>query len=299
MRTTRLALSVAVLTLAACGAEPVGRLPSLAATVKHAIADRYATGSPATPGPADGALEYRLFQLDDAAHEGEVTAASCDAVDEELAGVCADLYAQGAVASCGYTTSFFYAHVTPRCAVRFETWRPDDNGPVHDVHVLDFAGTPLEGPVPGCGNGALDGAEACDDGNHESWDGCDANCNQEEFQGCEHVIEEIYQRAGIARVAADEWDGPRSHLMVNHGARALEALDQQSCDEAIETAAEVCNELTTQMPFVSWCQPAGQFHDEAGEPACSIRLQVWFHQLDYEFGVFTTSLPGLLAFTIR
>ncbi len=112
MRVTTLALSLAVCALTACGAEPVGRLPSLAATVKHAITD------PTPPGPTDGALEYRLFQLDDAAHEGEVTATSCDAVDEELAGVCADLYEQGAVASCGYTTSFFYAHVTPRCAVR-------------------------------------------------------------------------------------------------------------------------------------------------------------------------------------
>lgn len=293
MRATTIALPIAVCALAACGAEPVGRLPSLAATVKHAITD------PTPPGPVDGALEYRLFQLEDAALEGDVTAESCDAVDMELSTVCADLYEQGAVSSCGYTTSFFYAHVTPRCAVRFETWRPNDTGQVHDVHVLDFAGAPLEGPVPGCGNGVLDGVEACDDGNHEGFDGCDANCNQEEFQGCEHVIEEVYQRAGIAIVAADEWDGPRSHLMVNRGARALDQLDQQGCDDAIETATEVCNELTTQMPFVSYCQPMGQFHDEAGEPVCSIRLQVWFNQLDYGFGVFTTGLPGLLAFTIR
>ncbi|MBI1945296.1 MAG: hypothetical protein HYS27_06355 [Deltaproteobacteria bacterium] len=296
MRITLLAptvLAVALCALAACGADPVGELPSVAATVKDAITD------PKRPGPDDGSLEYRVFQLEDAALDGDVSAASCDAVDAELAQVCADLYAEGTVASCGYTTSFFYAHVTPRCAVRFESWRQSDTGPIHDVHVLDFAGTPLEGPVPGCGNGVLDEAEACDDGNHEAWDGCDANCNQEEFQGCEHVIEDVYQRAGVARVAADEWDGPRSHLMVNHGASALRPLDEPECTEAIRAADEVCQELMTQMPFVSYCQPAGQFHQEASEPVCSIRLQVWFDQLDYQTGVFTTSLPGLLAFTIR
>ncbi len=280
-----------VCALAACGQTPAEQTRELASVVKRAIAE--------PKGPSSDALEYRMHQLTDATLAGDVTAASCDAVDQELAEVCADLYQEGAVTSCGYTTAFFYAHVTPRCAVRFETWRADDTGPIHDVHVLDFAGAPLVGPVPGCGNGVLDDGEVCDDGNHEAWDGCDANCNQEEFQGCEHVIEEVFARTDVADIDADAWQGPRSHLMVHHEARALHEVDQERCDAAIGAATEVCDELVRQMPFVGYCQPAGVFHDDDGAPACSIRLQVWFQGLDYATGVFTTSLPGLLAFTIR
>ncbi len=291
MRTTTLLLALSA--AAACSSEPIGPAGSLAATVKHAI------GDPNQLAPLGESLEYRLFQLDDTELEGDVSSESCDAVDQSLATVCSELYDEGKVASCGYSASVFYAHVVPRCAVRFETWPTGDDGAISDVHVLDFAGAPLEGPVPGCGNGTLESNEACDDGNHEQWDGCDSNCNQEEFQGCETVIEEAYQRTGIARVAANEWDGPRSHLMVNHHASALQQLDEASCDQAIATAIDVCTELTVQMPFVSYCQPTGLFHEERGAPVCSIRLQVWFDQLDASFGVFTTSLPGLLAFTIR
>ncbi len=289
MRTITPALLV--IAVAACGQTPAEQTRELASVVKRAITE------PERPG--SGELEYRVHQLVDATLEGEVSAASCDAVDQELAAVCGELYHDGTVSSCGYTTAFFYAHVTPRCAVRFEVWRPGDTGPLHDVHVLDFAGAPLVGPAPSCGNGALDDGEVCDDGNHESWDGCDANCNQEEFQGCEHVVEEVFARANIADIDSDAWEGPRSHLMVHHDARALEAMDSARCDDAIEAANEVCTELTRQMPFVSYCQPAGVFHDEDGAASCSLRLQVWFHQLDDATGVFTTSLPGLLAFTIR
>jgi cysteine-rich repeat protein len=248
----------------------------------------------------DADLEFRLYQLEDAALQGEVTAASCDAVDEELATVCAELYAEGQVSSCSYTTSFFYANTVPRCAVRFETYPPSgSDASLSAVHVLDFAGTPIFDALPTCGDGVLDMGEACDDGNHEQWDGCDSNCAQEEFQGCEAVIEDLFADAGLARVRASDWDGPRSHLMVNHSAKSLRPLDAETCNDAIETATAACNELTTQMPFVSWCAPAGVFHEEHGAPACSIRLQVWFQQLDSNFGVFTTSLPGILAFTIR
>ena len=291
MRTTTIVLLVSA--AAACSSEPVDQTGGLAAKVKHAI------GDPGQLAPLSETLEYRLFQLEDTELAGDVTPESCDGVDQTLATVCGELYEEGKVGWCNYTTSFFYAHVVPRCAVRFETSPANEASMLSSVHVLDFAGTPLEGPTPGCGNGTLESNEACDDGNHEQWDGCDANCNQEEFQGCETVIEDIYQRSGIARVAADEWDGPRSHLMVNHGARALQELDVAACDQAIATATDVCNELTAQMPFVSYCQPAGMFHEEGGAPVCSIRLQVWFGQLDANFGVFTTSLPGLLAFTIR
>ena len=96
-----------------------------------------------------------------------------------------------------------------------------------------------------------------------------------------------------------KWDGPRSHLMVNHTATALREVTEASCDAAIASATDVCNELTSAMPFVGWCQPAGQYHQDDNGAACSIRLNVWFQQLDSDFGVYTTSLPGVLAFTIR
>lgn len=290
-------LAVPALTLLACGTPAPGDEPAPSQDLARRA--RAVFGQLQTQPPTTGDLEYQLFDLEGAAVEGDVTAASCDAVDAELAELCGELYQEGKVGSCGYTTSFFYAHVTPRCAVRFETWPVEGNGALHPVHTLDFSGTPLEGPVPGCGNGVLDTNEMCDDGNHESWDGCDANCNQEEFQGCERVIEDLFRQANVATIDADEWAGPRSHLMVHHDARSLTPVNQATCDAALTTAQEVCNELTQAMPFVSWCQPEALFHEEGGAPACSVRLQVWFHQLDANFGVFSTSLPGLLAFTLR
>jgi hypothetical protein len=83
--------------------------------------------------------------------------------------------------------------------------------------------------------------------------------------------------------------------MVNSSGVSMQPLDQSLCTAAIATGTDVCNALVEQMPFVSWCQAGGSYHDDA----CSIRLQVSFRSLDEDFGVYTTSLPGILAFTIR
>lgn len=291
MRTPSIVLSGLLFACTASGpSDPTGGMGEL---VEQALGDL------GDVSPVTDQLEHEIYQLEDTELHGDVTPESCDAVDEALAGVCNELYQSGQASWCNYTTSFFYAHAVPRCAVRFELFDDDTGNVVHPTYVLDFAGTPLQGPEPTCGNGVLDGDEDCDDGNHELWDGCDSGCNQEPFQGCEAVIEELYRQAGIAEVLAADWTGPRSHLMVNRQAHSMLALDQNACNAAIATAADVCNELTQQMPFVSWCTPGGMFHQDAGGPACSIRLQVWFDQLDADFGVYTTSLPGLLAFTIR
>ena len=290
---TNAALLLLSLAPACVASEPNDPSGGMGELVERALAD---LGSVT---PVTEQLEHQIYQLDDTELAGDVTAESCDAVDEALTSVCDELYQAGETTGCSYTTAFFYAHQVPRCAVRFELWEDNDYGLVHPTYVLDFAGTPLEGPAPSCGNGVVDEGEDCDDGNHELWDGCDSGCNQEPFEGCELVIEELYRQAGIAEVLATDWTGPRSHLMVNGLAHSMLPLDQATCDAAIATAADVCNELVQQMPFVSGCQPGGAFHQETAGPACSIRLQVWFGQLDQDFGVYTTSLTGLLAFTIR
>jgi len=291
MRTLAAALPLA-LACTACGTdrpEP----DDLGAIVERALGDI------GHVSPDSEELEHQIYQLGDTELVGEVTAESCDAVDTSLAGVCDELVQGGETAYCGYNTAFFYAHQVPRCAVRFELYPAYETGVMHPTYVIDFAGTPLTGPEPTCGNGVLDEGEDCDDGNHELWDGCDSNCENEPFQGCETVIEDIYRQAGIAEVAASEWSGPRSHLMVNRNGHAMQAVDASTCNAAIATGTDVCNQLVAQMPFVSWCQPGGELYQDDAGSACSVRLQVWFSQLDSDFGVFTTSLPGLLAFTIR
>jgi cysteine-rich repeat protein len=248
---------------------------------------------------ASSEIEFNLFDLDEVELDGEVTRERCDAVDATLQVVCEESVASGEASYCSYQTAFFYAHDIPRCAVRFHAYT-GSNDAMAPVYALDFAGTPLSEPAPSCGNGIVDEAagEACDDGNLEMWDGCDPTCQPEPFEGCETVIESYYQAAGLATVDADTWTGPRSHLMVNHGA-ALKEMDAAACSAAVATAVDVCAELQLQMPFVSWCSAAGAQHVDAAGPACSIRLTVYFDQLAPDTGVFTTSLPGILAFTIR
>jgi cysteine-rich repeat protein len=295
MSTIRLALlALLSFSIAACAGDPApdpddpGPLGKLVAGALDEIGH-----VPADPG----GLEYNIFELDDAELEGDVTAESCDAVDNALAPICSDLVSAGDADYCSYDTAFFYAHQVPRCAVRFHSYRQDSA--VNPMHLFDFSGTPLSGPAPLCGNGELDDGEECDDGNHELWDGCDSGCSVEPFTGCEAVIEEMYAQAGLATVDRDDWDGPRSHLMVNRQAVALTEVSEASCQAAIATATDVCRELEQQMPFVGWCSPSGLYHPEESGPECSIRLQVWFQAVDPDAGVYTTSLPGLLAFTIR
>lgn len=243
---------------------------------------------------ADG-LEYRIYDLSDVALDGAVTPEACDAVDTSLAETCNALYADGTAQSCWYLTTFYWAHETPRCAVRFVLDRNEAEAGLPEIYAMDFTGTPSSDPPPTCGNAILDDGEACDDGNFEPWDGCDGSCQQEEFQGCEAVIESYYAEAGLAHVDRTTWEGPRSHLMVNRG-EAMAAVDAHTCNAAVALGTDVCAELQRQMPFVSWCTPSGQLHD--GE-SCSVRLEVGFQSLDPDGGVFTTALPGVLAFTIR
>ena len=108
----------------------------------------------------------------------------------------------------------------------------------------------------------------------------------------------LYARCAKRPVDADAWTGPRSHVMVNHGV-ALTAMTPAACSAAVATAVDVCADLQATMPFVAWCSAAGQSHVETDGPVCSIRFTVGFGQLAPDTGVFTTSLPGILAFTIR
>ena len=260
------------------------------------LADRVdrALGDLASGDATAGGLEYRIFDLADVALEGDVTPETCDAVDVNLAETCNQLHADGTAQSCWYLTTFYWAHQTPRCAVRFVVTRNEAEPGLPEIYAMDFSGAPTSEPPPTCGNTILDDGEVCDDGNLEAWDGCDASCRMEEFTGCEAVIESYYAEAGIAHVDRTTWEGPRSHIMVN-AAEAMTAVDAHACNAAIALGTDVCAELGRQMPFVAWCAPSGELHDGA----CSVRLEVGFQSLDPDGGVFTTALPGVLAFTIR
>lgn len=253
----------------------------------------------ATLRPQTESLGYRLHQPRAAEAVGEVTLESCDAARELLWPACDALVQAGQAAYCSPIASFFHAHEMPRCALRFELY-PDDTGEVvPHVLALDLTGAPRGGPPEECGDGEIDEGETCDDGNRDAWDGCDPHCNEEPFNGCEAVIEAYYAEAGLADIDAEAWDGPRSHVMVHSQAHALQPVTRSTCNAALATATDVCNELSVAMPFVGWCWPTGELHEDESGNVCSVRLHVAFKAIDPSSGVFTTGLPGLLAFTIR
>ena len=131
------------------------------------------------------------------------------------------------------------------------------------------------------------------------WDGCDPNCLFEEFNGCEAVIEYHYKLQEIAVVDQNLWDGPRSHMMVNAQAVPMRNVTEQTCNAALATGTDVCNELTQTMPFVGWCSPQVEYFVDDFGSACAVQLQVGFQTLAPDAGVYTLDLPGILAFTIR
>jgi cysteine-rich repeat protein len=293
-RMTLLALSAAV--VSACGLPDPEPLPP---QLDPAPLAKAVQAQLQLPAEDPGQLEHRVFQLEDIdgwahadAQESALSPQACDAVDASLAEVCSALYEDGeAIDYCWYESSFFYAHSTPRCAVRFHVMQTGAG--MEDLFVLDIAGPPTDGPAPLCGNAQLDDGELCDDGNLESWDGCDATCMPEEFEMCEQLVEERFAAAGVAVVDRGTWSGPRSHLMIND-ASALHA-PVTDCAEVEAAATDTCERMAFEVPFVSWCQA----RVEPVEGGCAVRLESWFQDLDPELGVFTTSLPGVLAFTVR
>ncbi len=228
----------------------------------------------------------------------DVDADTCGQVQLALDRACTGVIGSGARASCWGQTALFFANTTPRCAAR--VWVGDGDGDrMYGLYAFDFQGEPYDGPAPECGNGELEPGEQCDDGNTDPWDGCDAACYLEDFNGCEAVIEHHYRVAELAVVDKALWDGGRSHVMTHPGALALRAVDELSCNAALAVGADVCNELMSTMPFVGWCQPMVEHFADAEGPACAVRFEVGFQQIDPDAGVYTLALPGILSFTIR
>ncbi len=277
--------------LGACSSEPIGEPGDVGGVVEQRLDPVGAVT------PVETNIEHQIFSLNSATMDGDVTWDSCNAVNDQLNTICNDLVASGETQYCGQQASFFFANNTPRCAVRLELFRDEDydQGKLSRLYALDFSGEPVGQAATTCGNGELDEGEECDDGNHEMWDGCDAQCILEPFNGCEAVIENYYQQAGLAVVKQDKWQGLRSHLMVNRSATSLTPMSKNTCNAIIATGEDVCNELTQQMPFVSYCWPQGEYHDNT----CSVRLNVGFHQLSPTDGVYTTGLQGILAFSVK
>ncbi len=243
-------------------------------------------------------LEYRLSQPEYAfpASGTEVGVDACQELETRLANMCA-LFASTLGRSCGAQATFFFAHEQPRCSARVEFWDNDDGDRIMDVYALDLSGQAFLGDIPTCGNGTLDEGEICDDGNREPWDGCDPNCLEEPFNGCETVIENEFMAAEVAWIDRLDWDSPRSHTMVHPSASSLRPVDATLCAAALTAAESSCTRIQSDMPFVSWCNARVE-STESGA-ACAVRLQVGFSRPAPEYGVFTTALNGYLSFTIR
>jgi cysteine-rich repeat protein len=244
-------------------------------------------------------LERALRQPRTVEARGEVTIERCAEVQLKLRNACTRLSAHEPSTICASQATFFYAHDVPRCAGRLiYSTAQSPAAALTPLFAFDLTGDPLGVLPDGCGNGVLEEGEDCDDGNHDAWDTCDPHCKSEPFSGCERVIQASYERAGLAVVDAAQWKAPRSHLMVNQG-RAMHAMDAATCETAKSVATGVCNELAQTMPFVSSCTPSGELWTSSTGPACSLRLDVTFQRLDPSFGVYSTSLGGVLAFTIE
>jgi cysteine-rich repeat protein len=265
--------------------------------ITQALAD--ALDGQANVGPQKLALDYKLFQPAWVLSENPVTPTTCNNINASLWSVCEVVASLGLDSQCYAQATFFYANEIPRCAGRIELVDDPQSALLAEVYAFDISGEPLDDPSGECGDGELDEGEECDDGNTDMFDGCDPNCFLEPFNGCEAVIESYYASAGIATIDQNDWAGPRSHLMVHPKAIAADTVTETTCAQAIAVAADVCNELNVQMPFVGYCDPTGEFHYEDGSPACTVRLNVWFDAIDAFAGVYTTNLGGVLSFTIR
>ena len=245
--------------------------------------------------PLESKLAGGLYSIPSATPTQAVTPANCSLVEGLVQQACSFIELASDSQYCWGEATYFLANTTPRCAARLHI---SGEGEINEnIYAFDLSGQSLDEPPDSCGNGELDEGEECDDGNHEDFDGCDATCAFEEFQGCEAVIEQYYQDAGIAYVDKNNWDGPRSHLMINPGAQALTEVNQVSCDAAVAVGVDVCNEIVRQMPFVGSCQPLGAIRGEQAD-VCDLRFMVYFNDVDPANGAYTTALPGILAFTI-
>ncbi len=236
-------------------------------------------------------LAHRIRQPADAELHAAATVESCQAVQEALWTGCAAFTGR----PCWANATFYWAHDIPRCSGRVVVDETYADTVFSQVYVVDFAGASRVNPAPACGDGDLDDGEGCDDGNLAAFDGCDPNCQVEPFEGCETVIQQEFSAADVAWIDATTWQSPRSHLMIHNDAQPFGPVDGALCERAAAAATTVCTRLADEMPFVSTC--ASEVHLTADD-ACDVRLTVRFSRPSPDDGVFTTSLEGILAFTL-
>ncbi len=257
--------------------DPIGRA---AATALAGVADVEASVS---------TLAHRIRQPIAAALDAQPSPETCQPVEDALWSACTAL----APRPCWAMSTFYWAHDIPRCTGRLQVGA---GAGFADLYVIDFAGASRVDPHPGCGDTIVAGGETCDDGNRDPFDGCDPDCQTEPFEGCETVIQQEFSAADIAWIDATRWQSPRSHVMVHHDVEPFAVVDERVCDRAAAAAAAVCTRLADEMPFVSGCAPEVHLTDAT---TCEVRLRVSFLRPEPDSGVFTTSLEGVLAFTLE
>jgi cysteine-rich repeat protein len=83
---------------------------------------------------------------------------------------------------------------------------------------------------PACGNGALDGGEACDDGNHVAGDGCSPGCQDEDGQPtCGNGVLEAGEVCDDGNVAEHDGCSPACQVEFVCGDGACDTMNGESC----------------------------------------------------------------------
>lgn len=106
----------------------------------------------------------------------------------------------------------------------------------------------------GCGNGAVEGSEACDDGNTISGDGCDASCNVEPGWTCDTMSPSvclpicgdgvvIQSLEGCDDGGSEAGDGCDAQCQVESGWSCVGApsVCSATCGDGIAAGAEMCD----------------------------------------------------------
>ncbi len=224
----------------------------------------------------------------------QMTSAQCDKVQVSLAQACGRIVDKGVAPDCSSQATFVSTDDDHGlCASRVQL-PAADAGELVAVYGFD-----LVGKTPSCGNGVLDPGEACDDAVATVGGRCQGCRLVNQFNGCEAMIEEHFQRAGIAYVPRYTWSPKVAHVIVNSGVSPAEPVSAGLCAQAKAAADGVCSQLTRDMPFVGACRAATRLGTDPAGDYCAVRFNVSFSKVDRPAGVYTTRLPGILSFTLR
>lgn len=285
----RWAAFLGALAIAGCAADEAARAPATDEAVAARLAAALAQSLPSVSFSKDlERLDVGIYRPMAVELRGTMDEATCVKEAAVLRDTCIPL---GLTADrCFAQSAWLDLHGTRACHLRLAATYAA--GP--PVLVIVDVPVPEEPPPAQCGNGVLEAGEECDDGNPAWWDGCAPTCFFEEFEGCETIIERHMLLAGVGSVPASGWWSPGAQLMVQPAASADGPVTSLSCELARDAADRSCDEIVQTMPFAGACR-AESWHAPG---RCTVRLAVAFARLAPDVGVHSTTLGGVLSFTL-